>query len=111
MLDKQILSGKRATDVGGRWEMFCFFKPARRLQMWEILRAGGISSGTSSARREDSDWLQPRPGGPMGSEYPSCRSALPGKAGTWFIEQSLVHTDVHFQFSMINLSNWNNEEL
>lgn len=62
--------------------------------MWEIPGAGGISSGTSAAAREDSDWLQPGPGGPMGSEHPACRAALPGQAGTWFTEQSLVHGGV-----------------
>ncbi len=59
--------------------------------MWEILGAGGISSGTPTAVREDSDWIQPGPGGPMGSEHASCRAALPGQAGTWFTEQSVVH--------------------
>lgn len=62
--------------------------------MWEITGAGGISSGTSSAAREDSDWLQPWPGGPMGAEHPSNRAALPGKAGTWFTEKNtMLHND------------------
>ena len=52
--------------------------------MWEIFRAGGVSSGTSSAAGEDSDWLQPGPGGAVGDEHPSHRAALPGQAGTWF---------------------------
>lgn len=55
--------------------------------MWEIAGAGGVSSGTSSAAREDSDRLQPWPDGPMGSEHPSCRAALPGQAGTWLTEK------------------------
>ncbi len=49
--------------------------------MWEIPGASGISSGTSSAVGKDSDWLQPGPGGPMGSKHPSCRAALPGQTG------------------------------
>lgn len=68
--------------------------------MWEILGARGISSGTSTAVREDSDWLQSGPGGPMGSEHASCRAALSGQAGTWFTEQSGVHIDVPFLLTM-----------
>lgn len=69
--------------------------------MWKILGAGGISSGTSSADREDSDRLQSRPGGPVGSEFPSSRTALPGQAGTWFAEQSLAHISVSFSFQSV----------
>lgn len=52
--------------------------------MWEISGAGGSSSGTPSTVREDSDWLQPRPGGPMGSEHSSRWAALPGQTGTCY---------------------------
>ena len=67
-----------------------FSQPARWLQMWEIPGAGGISTGTSPAAREDSDWLQPGPGGPVGSEHTSSWAALPGQTGTWLTEQSVV---------------------
>jgi len=79
---------KRATDVRCVGIVFFFPQSARWLQMWEIIRTGGVSTGTSSTAREDSDWLQPRPGGPVGPQHPSCWPAVPGQAGTWFKEQN-----------------------
>lgn len=67
--------------------MFIYFfplhpQPARWLQMWEVTGTSGIPPGTSSAAREDPDWLQPRPGGPVGPGCSPCRPAVPRQTGT-----------------------------
>lgn len=62
--------------------------------MWEIIRTGGVSSGTPSAGGQDSDRLQPRPGGPLGPEFPSRRPAVPRKAGTPFRREKSETTDL-----------------
>ena len=58
--------------------------------MWEVSGTGGVVTGTPQAAREDSDWLQQRPGRPMGSQHPQRRTHVPGKTGKYELDKNIT---------------------
>ena len=74
--------------------------------MWQVSGPGGVSSRTPSAARGDSDWLQSRPGGAMGSEHAARGSPLPGQAGSrlWVsrVSEMTLHMNCNFQTTVTN---------
>ena len=66
--------------------------------MWQVSGASGVSPGTPPTARGDSDRLQSRPGGAMGSEHAPRGSRLPGQAG---IPHSLALAHADFGVSRV----------